>query len=225
MEGLAAALDTGPHRRLEAALQAIDARAGLFLGGHHHFGGSRWRWRAEVRDEVGDRDVDLVSDRGNDRHRGRRDRPRQDLLVERPEILDRSAAASDDHHVDARDARDRLERTGDVLARAVALHAHRPHDQVRIGMPAAQDLDDVLERRAVERGDDANLAGEGGNRALARRGEEPLGLQLSLQLLERELQRAAALRLEMLADELIFALRFIDRQPARARPRECRRRS
>ena len=54
-------------------------------------------------------------------------------------------------------------------------------------------------------------AGIGRLRAVAKR---PSACSFRLQLLERELQRAAALRLEMLADELIFALRFVDRQPA-----------
>ena len=54
-------------------------------------------------------------------------------------------------------------------------------------------------------------AGIGRLRAVANR---PSACSLLLQLFERELQRAAALRLEMLADDLIFAFRFIDRQPA-----------
>ena len=43
----------------------------------------------------------LVADRRNDRHRRGRNRARDDLLVERPQILDRSAAAADDDDVDA----------------------------------------------------------------------------------------------------------------------------
>ena len=192
----------------------------------HHLGGRRWRWRAEVRDEVRDRDVDLVSDRGNHRHRGRRDRPRQDLLVERPEILDRSAAASDDHHVHARDARDRLAAPGRCPSPAPSPCTRTGRiTRCALGCRRPRTLMMSLQRRAVERGDDADLAGQGGKRALARRGEEPLGLQLPLQLLERELQRAEALRLEVLAHELIFALRLVDRRAGRARPRECRPRS
>ena len=54
------------------------------------------------------------------------DRPRHDLLVERPQIFDRSAAAADDHDVDAR-RRGAICRSAarDVERRALALHARR----------------------------------------------------------------------------------------------------
>ena len=51
--------------------------------------------------------------------------------------------------------------------------------------------------------------------------EQPFRLQPLLQLLEGELQRAEALRLEVLADELILALRLVD---ARRVPRATTRR-
>ena len=70
----------------------------------------RRRRRAHVGHEVGDRHVGLVADRRDDRHRHARDRARDDLFVERPEILDRTAAAADDDDVDARHARDRAQR-------------------------------------------------------------------------------------------------------------------
>ena len=44
--------------------------------------------------------------------------------------------------------------------------------------------------------------------------EQPFGLQPLLQLLERELQRAEPVRLQVLADELVFALRLVDAEPA-----------
>ena len=60
------------------------------------------------------------------------------------------------------------------------------------------------------------LRGSAGQRPLARRVEQPFRLQPLLQLIERELQRAEAVRLEMLADELVLALRLVHRDaPAR----------
>ena len=79
---------------------------------------------------------------------------------------------------------------------------------IRVSPP--QHLDDVANRRAVERRDDADLARERRERPLPRRVEQPFRLQLLFQLLEGELQRAEAVRLEMLADQLIFALRLVD---------------
>ena len=70
------------------------------------------------------------------------------------------------------------------------------------------------ERRAVERRHDADLARERGQRPLARRIEQAFGLQLLLELLEGQLQRAEALRLQVVAEQLILALRLVDRQPA-----------
>ena len=67
--------------------------AELVLGRDDDLGGGRRRRRAHVGDEVGNRHVGFVADRRDDRHRRPRDRARDDLLVERPEILDRSAAA------------------------------------------------------------------------------------------------------------------------------------
>ena len=64
-----------------------------------------------------------------------------------------------------------------------------------------------MNRRAVERRDDADLAGQGGQRPLARRVEESFRVQPLLQLIERELQRAEAVRLQVLADDLVFPLR------------------
>ena len=85
--------------------QGVDVAGELVLAPHDELGGRRWRRRAQVGDEVGDGDVGLVADRGDDRHRRGGDRPGDGLFVERPEILERSAAAADDDHVDAVDAR------------------------------------------------------------------------------------------------------------------------
>ena len=82
---------------------------------------------------------------------------------------------------------------------------------MRAGVAPAEHLQDVADRGAVERGDDADPARQGGKRTFAAGIEQPLVLQPGLQLFEGELQRAESLRLEMLADQLIFALRLVDR--------------
>ncbi len=84
--------------------------AELVLGRDDDLGGRRRRRRPQIGDEIGDRDVGFVADRRDDRHRRQRDRARDDLLVERPEILDRAAAAADDDDVDAGHAADRPQR-------------------------------------------------------------------------------------------------------------------
>ena len=89
-----------------------------------------------------------------------------------------------------------------------------PDDEVDIGMAAGEDLDDVAQRRAVERGHDADFRRQRRQRPLARRLEEALGLEFLLQLLERQLQRAESLRLQVVAEQLILALRLVDAEPA-----------
>ena len=81
-------------------------------------------------------------------------------------------------------------------------------------MAAGEDLDDVAERCAVERRHDPDFGRQRRQRPLARRVEEALGLELLLQLLERQLQRAEALGLEVVAEDLILALRLVDADPA-----------
>ena len=56
------------------------------------------------------------------------------------------------------------------------------------------------------------LRGSAGSGRLRACVEQPFGLQPLLQLLERHLQRAEAVRLEVLADDLVFALRLVHAQ-------------
>ena len=69
---------------------------------------------------------------------------------------------------------------------------------------------DVADRRALERGHDADGARQQRQRTLARRGEQPFGLEPALQLLEGELERAEPARLEVLTDDLHLAARLVD---------------
>ena len=100
-------------------------------------------------------------------------------------------------------------RAGDVGRGALALHARGTNDEMRVRIAAAEHFDDVANRRAVERGDDADLAGQRRERALARGVEEPFGLEPALQLIERELQRAEPMRLHALAHDLVLAFRLV----------------
>jgi hypothetical protein len=83
---------------------------------------------------------------------------------------------------------------------------------VRVAPP--QHLDDVVDGRAVERRDDADLARQRRQRALAPLVEQPLFGQARLQLLERQLPRAQPLGLELLADDLVLTLRVVDAHAA-----------
>ena len=71
-----------------------------------------------------------------------------------------------------------------------------------------------MQGRAAERGRDADVAREERQRPFARLVEESLRREPLLQLLERELERAAAERLEPIDDELQIAARRIERDLA-----------
>src|SRR5262249_17507663 len=69
-------------------------------------------------------------------------------------------------------------------------------------------------RGTVERRDDANLARQGGQRPFAGRIEQPFLLETFLELLEGQLPRTEPVRFEVLADELVLALWFVNRDLA-----------
>ncbi len=158
-----------------------------------------------------------MSDRGHDRHGTAGNRPCHRLLVEGHEILGRSAAAPDDDDLDAGYAGDGADGVGDLGGGAFALHPRRPDDEVGVGMAAGEDLDDVAERRTIERRDDPDLGRQRRQRPFASRVEEAFGLELLLQLLERQLQRAEALGLEVVAEDLVLALGLVDADAGRGR--------
>ena len=92
------------------------------------------RRRAHVGGEVAERRVLLVADRGDDRHRRGRDRAHHALVAEREEVLDASAAAGQDDHLDPRIRGERGEAADDALGCAdLPGHASRRRSGSRRG--------------------------------------------------------------------------------------------
>ena len=85
--GLLEGIFHGPGRPLGEAGDAL-GEGRLLLD--DHLGRRRGRRGADVRDEIGDGEVDLVADRRDDGTAHAADGPGDRLLVERPEILDAS---------------------------------------------------------------------------------------------------------------------------------------
>src|SRR4029077_17817230 len=185
----------------------------LFPGAYDLGGGGGVRPR-HVRHEIGNGHVGFVANRGNDRHRHPRDRASHRFLVECPKILERAAATTDDDHVDARDACDLPEAARNLRSGILALDPRRADHEVHVRIATPQYLDDVANRGAVERRDDPDLARQRRQRPLPGGIEQPFLLQAFLELVERELPRAEAVRLEVLADELVFAFRLVHRELA-----------
>ena len=138
-------------------------------------------------------------------------RARHDLLVERPQVLDRSAAARDDQHVDFGARVRRGDRLRDLGGGALALHRGRIEDHGNGRPPAPQRRQDVAERRGAQRRHDADGARKRRQRALALRGEPAGRREPRFQALESLVQRADAGEAHGLDVELELAARFVDR--------------
>ena len=151
--------------------------------------GSRCR-RAHVRGEIRDGEVDLVANGAHRRNGTRRQRSRDDFLVERPQVFQAAASARDDEHVDSRRGGSARDRSRNLLRGAVPLHA-RGHDQHRqVGKPAVQHAQEIVHGRSRGARHDRDAARQERKAPLARHIEEAFRIETRLQLLEGDLQRA-----------------------------------
>ena len=101
---------------------------------------------------------------------------------------------------------------GDLLGRAVALHAYRPHHHAA-REAGGEPMQNVANDRAGRRGDDPDHVGQERQQLLALGIEQPFGGELLLALLDQRHQRADPGRLERLHHDLVFGLARIGGQP------------
>jgi hypothetical protein len=160
-----------------------------------------------------------MADRGDERDQALGCGADHDLLIERPQVLQRAAATGDDQEVRLADAaafRERVEaadRGGDLLGRAVALHLDRPDDDVA-GEAVGEAVQDVADHGAGGRGDDADHLGQERQELLSRLVEQAFGGELALAFLQQCHQRADAGGLERLDHDLVFRRAGEGGQPA-----------
>ena len=148
-----------------AASEAIQSAR----GGGGQFGGSGRRGGAHVGAEVGDGEVGLVADAGDDRHAAADDRARHHFFVEAPQVFDRAAAAAHQQHVDFGAPRGAVDGLGDLVGRALALHRARVQHDADVRRAPLERAEDVAQRRRLRAGDDADAAREQRQWALALR--------------------------------------------------------
>ena len=189
--------------------------------GNHHFGGGRGRGRAQIGHEIGDGHIRLMSHRRDHRHRAGRNRARYGLLVEGPQVFERSAAAPHDHQFRPLRAAEVLDAAADLLHRSFALHQRREDADMQPGKAARENLEHVGDGGAARRGDDADAPRKARQGPLALGREQALGGQLLLELLESQLQRAQPLGLERLHQQLVFAARLVDVDAAARQHRQA----
>lgn len=185
VELLRARVEPTPQAARERALPLAElAQQQRALRAHELRRAGRRR-RAHVGREIGDREIGLVADAADDRHVARRDRARERLVIERPQVLDRAAAAADDQHVDLAPRVRRRDHRGELLRRARALHGRRIDDHRHVRRAARERRQHVAQRGRLQRRDDADRARMRRRRPLALGREEPFGLELRLQPQER----------------------------------------
>ena len=150
-----------------------------------------------------------MPDRGDDRDAAIGDRAHDDFLVEAPQILDRSAAAGDDHQIGpgqrtaAVHGRKAAHRARHLLGRALPLHQHRPDQHLRRAS-IRQPVQDVADDRAGGGCNDADRARQEGQRLLALGREQSFARQRRLELFQQRHQRAFARQLHPVDHDLIF---------------------
>src|SRR5581483_6884749 len=83
-----------------------------------------------------------------------------DFLIERPEILERSAAAAHDQHVDAAGRAELADGRRDQRRRTIALHRHGMDPNAEAGTAPLEYREDVADRRARRRGHDPDASWE-----------------------------------------------------------------
>ena len=185
-------------------------RLGHQVGAHRHghLGGSARRGRAAVRGEVDQGRVGLMANGGDQRDVGARSGAHHDLLVERPQVLQRAAAARHDQYVGTRHRAafgqgvEAGDGAGHLARRLLALDRHRP-DQHVAGEAVAEAVQDVANDGARRRGHDTHHLRQVGQRAFAVGVEQALGLQFLAPVLEQLQQRALAGQFQPLDDDLV----------------------
>ena len=121
-----------------------------------------------------------MPDRGYHRYARFVYRARNALVIERPEILDRPAAAPCDYKV-CNVKLIRVPYRADDLRRCLhALHAHRQQQHLRHRPAAAENADHVMHRRASGRGYDRDALRKLGQRLFMRAVKQSLFRQLCL---------------------------------------------
>ena len=153
------------------------------------------------------------------------DRPNHGLVVERPEVLERPAAAGQDRHgrrlvgstrgdASVGIAFDLAECADQARRRRLTLHLGGHQEDPGQRPAPREDVADVLPHRTGRAGDDRDRRRSGRKRPLAGSLEQPLGRQPRLQGLETQGQIAEARGLDRLDVQLQRALRLEEVDPA-----------
>ncbi len=160
-----------------------------------------------------------MADATDDRHGVPNDGPHDRFVVERPEILERAAAAGEDRHRRPGGVRGRdvppepIERTGDACGGGLALDLARDEHDTDERPAPREHVSDVVPDRTRRARDDPDEGRSGGQRSFSFDAEEAFLRESRLELLEPDREVAEARGLERLHVQLKGAGRLIDVHP------------
>ena len=130
--------------------------------------------------KVADGHVRLMPHGGDDGDLRVIDGPGHPLIVEGPQVLQRASAAAGDEHIRQVVAVCIADGAHDLRRCLHSLYPHWQQQHLGDGIPAAQDTDHVVYRRARRRSNNGDALGIAGQRLLVGRVEQPLPIQLIL---------------------------------------------
>ena len=194
----------------ESSAYCVDCVSEFILVRDDQFAGFAGRECSFVGDEVGDTDVDFVSDGADDRYRAIGDGSSDDFFVEGPEVFEASASTSGNDDIDARQLRDHADGLSDFFGRPGSLDSDGQQYDFDGRPSSGDDLQHVPESGSGGAGDQCDPFREGGDGLFAIGVEEAFVGQSFLQLSKRQFQGSDALGDQLTDDQLVLASRQVD---------------
>ena len=210
-----------PVRRLADKLTAGEHAFGNELGGGAGGGG------AEIGDEIADGEIDLMAHCRNDRQGRFKDGPSHGFLVESPEVLQATAAPGHQEQVQSKfDRRTRAgsgsrsddlavvlvqqaDGGGDFNGGAVPLNTASGEQQFQGRIATPDHVQDIVQRGALRRGDDADALRVARQRPLALSREQAFGFKLFFELFKGYLEGPGSLEFNARDAQLILSASLI----------------
>ena len=131
-----------------------------------------------------------MTDGGDDRDARGGDGACHAFVVEGPELFGETPATADDHHVDVVSLVQEADPPDDASRSPFPLHLGGSEEDVHVRKASPQHAEDIADGGAGRRGDHPDRARQEGKGPLAGGIEEPLFLELLLELLESEVERS-----------------------------------
>src|ERR1700719_2187169 len=209
LEARAIRAQLAAHTRAQAqrgARQDLETRAAIR---HHQLRGPRGGGGARIGREVRDGEVDLVPDPRDHGQAARAYGARDPFVVERPQILERAAAAGEDQHFALGARRGGLQRRDQRRDGGRPLHRRRIDEDPCGRITPREDVQNVAQCRPGWRGDHADALRKARQTSLALERKQTFGREPRFQAIELAPQRADTRLLQVLDDELVLAPRLV----------------